>query len=83
MDPSSSDEQGTGDMAAGHPGSARERIRPARLRKHVVTERQTVNVPLSHQVPDRADPDHRAAETVVPGNFTEQEYAVVLHAERP
>ena len=82
VDPSSSDEQGTGDMAAGHPGSARaaDSDRP-RLRKHVVTERQTVTVPVSHQVAkiERIP----ITETVEPGNFGEQEYAVVLHAERP
>lgn len=85
LDPSR-DEQGTGDIAARHPGSARaaEPNRP-RLRKHVITERQTVTVPLSHQVAriERIPITEADRETVEPGNFTEQEYAVVLHAERP
>ena len=58
----------------------------ARLRKYVVTEQQTVRVPVSHEevrvdrVPiTDANRDQRASGA----ELGEEEYAIVLHAERP
>ena len=66
------------------PGGGTQVDRP-RLRKHVVTQRQTVTVPVSHEVAriERIPITDADRDTVQPGNFTEEEYAVVLHAERP
>lgn len=57
-----------------------------RLRKYVVTEQQTVTVPVSHEVPrlEReaiTDQDRDRASSVV--ELAEDEVEIVLHAERP
>ena len=50
----------------------------------MVTERQSVFVPLTHQVVRiERIPIAEAGRGTVPGIFAVHEYAVVLHAERP
>ena len=58
----------------------------ARLRKYVVTEQQTVQVPVSHEeVRIEREPitDANRGDAVAGGAITEEEHEVVLHAERP
>ena len=58
----------------------------ARLRKYVVTEQQTVQVPVSHEeVRLEREPitDANRGEALAGGTITEEEHEVVLHAERP
>ncbi len=58
----------------------------ARLRKHVVTEHQQVNVPVSHEEVrverERITDANRGAATDGPA-ISEEEHEVTLHAERP
>ncbi len=58
----------------------------ARLRKYVVTEKQTVNVPVSHEevrVGREPITDANRDEAMTGGEITEEEHEVILHAERP
>ncbi|MEP6560286.1 MAG: PRC and DUF2382 domain-containing protein [Nakamurella sp.] len=58
----------------------------ARLRKYVVTEQQTVTVPVSHEeVRLEREPitDANRDDALAGGIITEEEHEVVLHAERP
>ena len=58
----------------------------ARLRKYVVTEQQTVNVPVSHEevrVDREPITDANRGQAMTGGEITEEEHEVVLHAERP
>ena len=58
----------------------------ARLRKYVVTEQQSVSVPVSHEeVRVEREPitDANRDQAMDGGQITEEEHEVVLHAERP
>ena len=58
----------------------------ARLRKYVVTEQQTVQVPVSREeVRLEREPitDANRGEALAGGTITEEEHEVVLHEERP
>lgn len=58
----------------------------ARLRKYVVTEQQSVEVPVSHEeVRLEREPitDANRGDALSGGDITEEEHEVVLHAERP
>jgi len=58
----------------------------ARLRKYVVTEQQSVQVPVSREeVRLEREPitDANRGEALAGGTITEEEHEVVLHAERP
>ena len=58
----------------------------ARLRKYVVTEQQTVSVPVSHEearVEREPIPDADAAAVGSVAGISEEEHEVVLHEERP
>ena len=58
----------------------------ARLRKYVVTEQQTVQVPVSHEeIRIEREPvtDANRGDAMAGGAITEEEHEVVLHAERP
>ncbi len=58
----------------------------ARLRKYVVTEQQSVQVPVSHEeVTLEREPitDANRGDALSGGDITEEEHEVVLHAERP
>ena len=58
----------------------------ARLRKYVVTETQTVTVPVSHEeVRIEREPitDANRGEAVSGADISEEEHEVVLHAEQP
>ncbi|MET0865863.1 MAG: PRC and DUF2382 domain-containing protein [Nakamurella sp.] len=58
----------------------------ARLRKYVVTEQQTVQVPVSHEevrLEREAITDANRGDALAGGAITEEEHEVVLHAERP
>jgi len=58
----------------------------ARLRKYVVTEQQTVNVPVSHEeVRVDREPiiDANRGQAMTGGEITEEEHEVILHAEQP
>lgn len=67
-------------------GTERARTGYARLRKYVVTEQRTVTVPVSHEEVriERIPITNAARHHASPGaKLTAEEYAVVLHAERP
>ena len=58
----------------------------ARLRKHVVTEQQTVTVPVSHEdVTLEREPitEHNQDAATSGANISEEEHEVTLHAEQP
>ena len=58
----------------------------ARLRKYVVTEQQTVQVPVTREeVRVEREPitDANRGEALAGGEITEEEHEVVLHEERP
>jgi uncharacterized protein (TIGR02271 family) len=58
----------------------------ARLRKHVVTEQQSVQVPVSREeirVEREPITDANRGDALSGGEITEEEHEVVLHAERP
>ena len=58
----------------------------ARLRKYVVTEQQSVQVPVSHEeVRVQREPitDANRGDALAGAAITEEEHEVVLHAERP
>ncbi len=58
----------------------------ARLRKYVVTEQQTVNVPVSHEevrVEREAITDANRGDALDGPAISEEEHEVVLHAEQP
>jgi len=58
----------------------------ARLRKYVVTEQQTVNVPVSHEevrVEREAVTDANRGDALDGPAISEEEHEVVLHAEQP
>ena len=58
----------------------------ARLRKYVVTEQQSVSVPVSHEeVRVEREPitDANRGDALAGGEITEEEHEVILHAERP
>jgi uncharacterized protein (TIGR02271 family) len=58
----------------------------ARLRKYVVTEQQSVQVPVSREeVRVEREPitDANRGDALSGGQITEEEHEVVLHAERP
>ena len=58
----------------------------ARLRKYVVTEQQTVSVPVSHEevrVEREAITDENRGDAVAGAAISEEEHEVVLHAEQP
>jgi uncharacterized protein (TIGR02271 family) len=58
----------------------------ARLRKYVVTEQQSVQVPVSHEevrVEREAITDANRGDALSGAAITEEEHEVVLHAERP
>ena len=67
-------------------GKRKEEVGRARLRKHVVTEQQTVTVPVSHEeVRIEREPitDANRGDATDGPAISEEEHAVVLHAERP
>lgn len=67
-------------------GTRTEEVGRARLRKHVVTEQQTVNVPVSHEeVRIEREPitDANRGDAMDGPAISEEEHEVVLHAERP
>jgi len=74
----------TGESPVTAPADGRPAGRP-RLRKYVVTEQETVTVALSHQEAriERIPIPEADRDLTEPGTFTEEERAVVLHAERP
>ena len=78
----STTEKGTGAMRY-----ARERATgQARLRKYVITEQQTIVVPVSHQeahVEREPITDHDRNQESPVVEITEEEREIVLHAERP
>lgn len=58
----------------------------ARLRKYVVTEQQTVTVPVSHEevrIEREAITDENRGAALAGAAISEEEHEVVLHAERP
>jgi len=58
----------------------------ARLRKYVVTEQQTVTVPVSHEevrIEREAITDENRGDAYSGPEISEEEHEVVLHAERP
>lgn len=67
-------------------GTQRVEAGRARLRKFVVTEQQTVTVPVSHEevrVEREAITDANRGEALDGPQISEEEHEVVLHAERP
>lgn len=69
-----------------HVGTEQVESGRARLRKYVVTEQQTVTVPVTHEEvrlerEDITDENRDAAYSG--GTITEEEHEVTLHAERP
>ena len=67
-------------------GTQRVEAGRARLRKHVVTEQQTVNVPVSHEeVRIEREPitDANRDQATSGAAISEEEHEVVLHAEEP
>ena len=69
-----------------HVGTEQVEAGRARLRKYVVTEQQSVSVPVSHaEVRVEREPitDANRDQAMDGGQITEEEHEVVLHAERP
>jgi uncharacterized protein (TIGR02271 family) len=69
-----------------HVGTERVETGRARLRKHVVTQRETVNVPVSHdEVRIEREPitDANVADALSGPEISEEEHEVVLTEERP
>ncbi|UZJ27047.1 PRC and DUF2382 domain-containing protein (plasmid) [Rhodococcus antarcticus] len=67
-------------------GTRTEEAGRARLRKHVVTEQQTVTVPVSHEeVTIEREPITEATrgDALNGADITEEQHEVTLHAERP
>jgi len=67
-------------------GTERMRTGRARLRKYVVTEQRTVTVPVSHEEAriERVPITNPVRDHASPGaELTAEEYAIVLHGERP
>jgi len=67
-------------------GTRKEEVGRARLRKHVVTEQQTVTVPVSREeVRIEREPitDANRGNAMDGPAISEEEHEVVLHAERP
>ena len=67
-------------------GTERVEAGRARLRKYVVTEQQTVSVPVSHEeVRVEREPitDENRGDAVDGPAISEEEHEVILHAERP
>ena len=86
MGRSNTDEPLIGSREQFDSGTERVPIGRARLRKYVITEQQTVSVPLSHEEvrivrEPITDQDRDQASSDV--ELTEQELEIVLHAERP
>ncbi len=69
-----------------HVGTERVEAGRARLRKYVVTEQQTVTVPVTREeVRIEREPITEAnrGEALAGGDITEEEHEVILHEERP
>ncbi len=67
-------------------GTERVEAGRARLRKYVVTEQQSVTVPVSHeQVTVDREPitDENRGDALDGPSISEEEHEVILHAERP